>query len=674
VRTGSNPYRPRRWQGVSWWFSLVLVIPLLGVLGTLAYHRVDFGSDTNGTAVEVVDQTPEVAATAEDPAAGSNDPAETDGEQDDQDDAEATPTGGDTPVLVSLEPAPIAGSHFGHTWARTDFAVAAGAANRTWMWGPEAVTPPLREPYAESPGGTRLVQYFDKTRMEITDPSGDPSEPWFVTNGLLAKELVTGELQLGEESFEQYQPAEVNVVGDADDELAPTYASFSGLLDPQGHEPGDVVAEQIMRDGEVVSNPTYGDSYGVTIAMIAAETGHGVATPFWEFMTSRGLTWQDGEYRHADLFDHPYYATGLPITEPYWTTVEVAGVSTDVLIQVFERRVMTYTPANSSGWRVEAGNVGQHYFQWRYGNLGYALEEADDAPQAWTPPPPPAAMPVPFSECYEPRPSDDEHDLVLLPAEPGSLFQQCQIVAYYGFPTESRMGIVGEYPPEEMIALLKEQAAEFEQYNGFRTAIPALELIYAVAQGSQTADGTFLARMPASMVERWIEIAEEHDLLIIFDIQMGSSTVEAEIPHLLPYLTHPRVHLALDPEFVTTPDQPPGLRIGGMDAAEINRAQHMLKELVDEHNLPNKILMIHQFVPHMITNKDQLENVPGIDLVIHQDGFGTDEAKIANYNRYVAAEGAKHGGFKVFYRQDDPVMTPAELMQLTPQPDVITYQ
>ena len=294
-----------------------------------------------------------------------------------------------------------------------------------------------------------------------------------------------------------------------------------------------------------------------------------------------------------------------------------------------------------------------------------------------TPEPSPTPEPEatwPHAECYEPRPSEDEHDLILLPAESRSIFQQCQLIAYYGFPGEPLMGIVGEYEPDEMIGLLNEQVAEFEDHNGFRTAIPALELIYAVAQASETADGTWLSRMSNEMVERWIGIAEEYDLVLIFDIQMGASTVEAEIEYLLPYLEHPRVHLALDPEFVTTPDQAPGLRIGGMDASEINRAQYILQEVVEEHDLPNKILMIHQFIPEMILNKDQIEDVPGIDLVIHQDGFGSPEDKIANYDRYVAAEGAKHGGFKVFYQQDDPVMTPEELMQLTPQPDVVTYQ
>ena len=37
-----------------------------------------------------------------------------------------------------------------------------------------------------------------------------------------------------------------------------------------------------------------------------------------------------------------------------------------MLVQVFERRVLSYNPANPQAFRVEMGNVGQHYFAWRY--------------------------------------------------------------------------------------------------------------------------------------------------------------------------------------------------------------------------------------------------------------------------------------------------------------------
>jgi hypothetical protein len=69
------------------------------------------------------------------------------------------------------------------------------------MWGPEANTDLLTEPFFESPGGQRTVQYFDKSRMEINDPNGDQNSIWYVTNGLLATELITGRMQLGEDTF-----------------------------------------------------------------------------------------------------------------------------------------------------------------------------------------------------------------------------------------------------------------------------------------------------------------------------------------------------------------------------------------------------------------------------------------------------------------------------------------
>ena len=43
---------------------------------------------------------------------------------------------------------------------------------------------------------------------------------------------------------------------------------------------------------------------------------------------------------------------------------------TDVLVQAYERRDLTYVPTNQPGWQVEMANIGQHYFDWRYRNYG----------------------------------------------------------------------------------------------------------------------------------------------------------------------------------------------------------------------------------------------------------------------------------------------------------------
>ncbi|MDI3339368.1 MAG: hypothetical protein QJR03_02430 [Sphaerobacter sp.] len=307
-----------------------------------------------------------------------------------------------------------------------------------------------------------------------------------------------------------------------------------------------------------------------------------------------------------------------------------------------------------------------------------------------TPPPTPTPTPTPpppLAHCYQPRPASLQATpapatpgveppgpaLALRPAGARSLFQRCQVIAYYGFPGEPVMGILGSADPDTVVRQLVAQAAEYDATNGERQVVPALHLIYAVAQGSPTEDATYLARMPDEVVQAYLAAAERHDLLVFLDIQMGHSSVAAELPHVLEYLKNPRVHLALDPEFAT-PGAVPGTIIGGMDAAEINAAQAMLQRLVEDAGLYNKILIVHQFDDDMIRNKPALAPYPGVDLVVDMDGFGYAAAKIGGYTRFVQEDGAPHGGFKLFYDQDVDLMTPAQVNQLVPQPDVVIYQ
>uniref|UniRef100_A0A7C2WK81 Excalibur calcium-binding domain-containing protein n=1 Tax=Thermorudis sp. TaxID=1969470 RepID=A0A7C2WK81_9BACT len=276
---------------------------------------------------------------------------------------------------------------FHRTWARTDRPVAEGQANRTWMWGPGPFSNVLFEEYDEgSEGGFRVVQYFDKTRMEITDTTADPVNPWYVTNGLLAKELITGQLQLGHNRFWQGPPAMVNVAGDLNDPNGPTYATFNALM---GHQPlplGWTIIQTVDRAGNVGANQSLA-SFGVTAATFVPETNHTVASVFWEFMNSAGPVYENGQHVEARLFENPFYATGFPLTEAYWTRIRVGGVQRWVLVQVFERRVLTYTPDNPEGWKVEAGNVGRHYYAWRYEHLS---KQPAPLPNGYQPPPDPA--------------------------------------------------------------------------------------------------------------------------------------------------------------------------------------------------------------------------------------------------------------------------------------------
>ena len=103
------------------------------------------------------------------------------------------------------------------------------------------------------------------------------------------------------------------------------------------------------------------------LAYLVPETNHAVAGPFWEFLNGEGTVRRGGQTGPGRLFEPTFFVSGLPITEPYWTRVLVGGQPRDVLLQCFERRCLTYTPSNPAAWRVEMGNVGRHYYRWRYG-------------------------------------------------------------------------------------------------------------------------------------------------------------------------------------------------------------------------------------------------------------------------------------------------------------------
>ena len=269
-------------------------------------------------------------------------------------------------VNVTARAEEPAADAFERTWARTDKPVSDGAVRHTWMWGPEPFTVGLWETYDESPGGQRLVQYYDKGRMEITDPDAVDDGLWYVTTGLLVVELMTGQMQVGETRFEPRVPAEIPVAGDPDDMTGPTYATFADLRYLPPYSDGQAITLRVARDGTVTDDPSLAGR-GVTAGYRVQLDGldHQVASPFWAFMNSTGTVYEDGEFVEDLLFENPFYATGYPIAEAYWANVKVAGQQQDVLVQCFERRCLTYTPANDPGWQVEAGNIGQHYYEWR---------------------------------------------------------------------------------------------------------------------------------------------------------------------------------------------------------------------------------------------------------------------------------------------------------------------
>jgi hypothetical protein len=213
------------------------------------------------------------------------------------------------------------------------------------------------EPYQESPDGARAVFYFDKARMEISDPNKNPNGTWYVTAGLLVRDLIAGQVQVGKDAYVPSAPANVPVTGDiVNNPLSPTYASLAPLAsignsiatNKSPNHAGQSVTSLLKADGTVVPG-AISDS-AVTIGSYDDVLGHNIPKIFTDWMAKQSVSEQ--------------YLAGHPLTEPYWVDSIVGGTQKRVLMQAFERRVLTYTPSNPAAWQVESGNVGLDYRYW----------------------------------------------------------------------------------------------------------------------------------------------------------------------------------------------------------------------------------------------------------------------------------------------------------------------
>jgi hypothetical protein len=258
---------------------------------------------------------------------------------------------------------------------RTDALVASGSVSRGYYWGPAPGFTGY-EDYLEGPNAVHLVQYFDKSRMEINNPEANPNDSFFVTNGLLTVELISGRVQVGASAYTERYPACINVTGDPGDQTAPTYASMQRVSNttlgdhPEQNKVGQATTATYNRTGDVGNDASKANTQEARYAFYDDVTKHNIPSVFWQFLNGRGPIVENGQTREAQLNSPWFYASGRPISEAYWTKATIAGKATDVLLQMYERRALTYVPTNPEGFKVEMGNIGQHYYDWRYKEAG----------------------------------------------------------------------------------------------------------------------------------------------------------------------------------------------------------------------------------------------------------------------------------------------------------------
>jgi hypothetical protein len=263
----------------------------------------------------------------------------------------------------------------------------------------------------------------------------------------------------------------------------------------------------------------------------------------------------------------------------------------------------------------------------------------------------------------------------------GALLPNRRIVAYYGNPHSKKMGVLGEYPEQQMLSMLDKTVQQWRAADPSMPVIPAIHLVSVVAQGAAGPDGMWRRRESAQTIEQAYGWAKSRKGLLFVDIQAGHSTLQAELPLLLKYLERPDVHLGVDPEFYMHYKREgvrPSAKVGQMMASDVNYVIQTLDRLVAEKKLPPKILVVHRFRADMVPDAENIRPTPRVQVVMDMDGWGPPWLKFDSYRDYIVTHPVQFTGFKLFYHNDtrkgDALLTPAEVLFLLPRPLYIQYQ
>jgi len=261
------------------------------------------------------------------------------------------------------------------------------------------------------------------------------------------------------------------------------------------------------------------------------------------------------------------------------------------------------------------------------------------------------------------------------------------IVAYYGRPHVKTMGILGQYSLPTIIKKVKARAKEYEKALGDGKHItPGFDLIYEMATSSPGKNGKYVITLSEKVLTKYITEAQKNGVIVFIDVQLGKKSPAQAVKPLLKYLKYSNVHIAVDPEFsVDDLRVRPGKKIGSITGMQVNEVQNMMRDYIKANSIKDdKILLIHMFTEHMVTNKKDIKYTDRVHLAMHLDGHGNPALKIKTYNGLYTdtRAGLVAGGFKVFLKEDTDVMNPKQVLGLEKagnkrvkdMPKIITYQ
>jgi hypothetical protein len=262
-----------------------------------------------------------------------------------------------------------------------------------------------------------------------------------------------------------------------------------------------------------------------------------------------------------------------------------------------------------------------------------------------------------------------------LPGGGQVLFPGHRLVALYGHPGTPGLGVLGQQGLAASIARAKQMAADYQPLSRV-PVVPAFEIIASVAEASPGPDGSYSYETPVSELLPWVRQATADGLYVVLDLQPGRSSLLDQAEHYASLLALPDVGLALDAEWKLQPGQKPLRQIGHVDIGEVNSVVSWLSALTARDDLPQKLLVLHQFQLSMLTGERDLDTSrDNLSIVIHMDGQGTPALKQDTWDAVTAsAPPGMYFGWKNFLVKDHPMLTPGETMTKSPAPVMISYQ
>jgi hypothetical protein len=258
-----------------------------------------------------------------------------------------------------------------------------------------------------------------------------------------------------------------------------------------------------------------------------------------------------------------------------------------------------------------------------------------------------------------------------LPRGGRRLFPDFRVVAFYGAPQSDELGALGIGSPNAAGRRLRRQARAYVKKT--RPVLPAMELIATVANAHPGEDGTYRTRQSDTVIRRYLRAARRAKALLVLDIQPGHADFLDEVRHLDRWLREPDVGIALDPEWAT-PGAQPGTVIGSVTATKVNQVSRHVASIVEQYELPEKLFVIHQFTPDMISDKARVVKRPGLAMTMNVDGFGDRPNKVSKYREFTHDGTDFEEGFKLFYKEDTNLMSPRSVLALQPPPDLVVYE